>query len=330
MQSITAESNKAWIDRHELKLKRYLRRNHKREDRDVVTDLLYFQNPDEGKKLVDNFSLPQSFKLGMFYDFIKSQKQITCGIFGDQRMGKDATVCYLFDEIIKKCKINNIVPPRIVTLGNVRRPPFVVEEDMYFRISDIPSGSKEQEVWIYTSEMDSQLPSREAKSEENRSFSILSSTLAQNHQKMFGCCKLASKVDINFIRDMNVKIFKFISPEKLRVEGVERDNFISPLGKWLLPSDPYDFSKVLLAFDSQLFTVSLSLPSWWTEEYSEQFRNVPEKKIFQYIEGEISLYLKHYTKLTPGNIDEILTNVKLKFRRNITKKEFDDYFNSRV
>ena len=57
MISITDNSNRAWTDKHPLKLERYLRRNHLREDRSVVFNLLYHSYPNEGRKLIENCAL---------------------------------------------------------------------------------------------------------------------------------------------------------------------------------------------------------------------------------------------------------------------------------
>ena len=190
--TITANSSRAWIDRHPLKLQRYLRRSHKREDRMTVLGLLYHAYPDEGRQLVENFNLEEIKKKEMLINFLLFQPQITCGLFADQRMGKDALLCKLYDDILEHCKKIKKDPPRIVTLGNMRKPPFVTEEDMYFSFKNIPSGTAEKEVWIYSSEIETVLPAREGLAPENKLFSQLEGTMAQNHQKLFGCCKLAS------------------------------------------------------------------------------------------------------------------------------------------
>ncbi|GAF78779.1 unnamed protein product [marine sediment metagenome] len=315
MKSITADSNRYWIEQHPLKWMRYLRRNHKIQDRDTVMNLIFNVFPDEGRKLIENFSLNEEQKKLELLKWIIYQPQITCGIFSDQRKGKDATVCEVFGDVIvfyKKVfpKVWEKFVPRFVTLGNVRNPPFVDEkEDMYFSFDSIPSGTKEKEVWIYSSEIEAVLPARGFKEKENTLFSYLSGTLAQNHQKLFGCSKLASKVDINFLRDMNVKIFKYISREKLKIEGVERVNILSELGHWLLPHDVKDPRSTLLAFDNQLFTVNYDLPKWWSDEYSEQFRDIPMDKVWDYIEAVYSEDMK---------LPSIKTMVFQKFRKKIS------------
>jgi len=182
---------------------------------------------------------------------------------------------------------------------------------MFFSFKNIPIGSKEQEVWIYSSEIEVQLSARLSSDKENRLFNLISGTMAQNHQKLFGCIKLASKVDLNFIRGMNCKLFKFIAKEKLRIEGVERVNILSPLGSWLLPFNRMDRSKTLLVFDNQLFSVDYPLPTFWSEEYSEQFRDVPLEKINDYIEAVGS------DDQTP--ISSIRIAINQKFRKDLTK-----------
>lgn len=317
MGTITALSSQAWIDRHPLKLERYLRRNHKREDIPIVLELLYDKFPDEGKKLVKNFDLLDVQKKILLIEWIYFQPQITCGIFADQRMGKDALICEIFTEVINYCKARNLKRPRFVTLGNIRKPPFVDEEDMYFSFKNIPSKSKDgRQVWIYCSEMETVLPAREGMAPENKLFAQLEGTLAQNGQKLFGCCKLASKVDLNFIRGMNCKLFKYISPEKLNVEGVERVNILSNLGNWLLPANVHDKPKTLMAFDNQLLTVNYGLPLWWSEEYSEQFRDVPLDKVKDYVE------VMHSNGMNPTSIQ---TAIAQKFRRILTKEQVYEF-----
>jgi hypothetical protein len=315
MKSITAMSSRHWIDLHPLKLDRYLRRHHRPEDRPLVFSLLYDSYPDEGKKLVENFSLTDARKKLMLFDWLYFQPQITCGIFADQRYGKDALICQIFTEIIALCTRNGLTVPRFVTLGNIKKPPFVAEEDMYFSFKNIPAGTRDKEVWIYCSEIETVLPAREGTAPENRLFSQLEGTMAQNHQKLFGCSKLAAKVDLNFIRGMNCKLFKFISPEKLNIEGVERDNMLTRLGKWHLPNNPDDKTYVLMAFDNQLLNVSFPLPPWWTERYSEQFRDIPMDKINECIEVYSSNGM---------NVSSIQTAVAQKFRKNIPATEIKE------
>jgi hypothetical protein len=317
----TADSSRAWIFRRPGKLSRYLRKSHRREDRENVFNLLFHAYPDEGKKLIENFNLPDYIKKEMFLKWIVHQPQISCGVFSDQRMGKDATLNKIFDDSINYCNEIKIIPPRIVTLGNIRKPPVVDDKDMYFSFRKIPSGKKNHEVWIYSSEIECLLPARETQGPENKLFSQLEGTMAQNHQKLFGCSKLASKVDLNFIRGMNAKIFKFISPEKLSIEGVERVNIISELGRWLLPKDVNDKRKTLLSFDNQLFTLNFDLPEWWSEEYSEQFRDVPMEKVYDYIDS----IMFDTEKITASQINVIQTSIAQKFRKDISKEDIFKY-----
>jgi hypothetical protein len=317
--SITAQSNKYWLEKNKFKVERYLRRHHERQDWMTVLALLYDSHPDEGRKLIENYNLPETYKKKMLVEWLIFQKQISCGVFADQRMGKDALICKLFEDCIQYIKDNpkyHIKPPRIVTLGNIRCPPFVDPKDMYFSFKNIPSGTKEREVWIYSSEIETQLPAREGMSAENKLFSQLEGTMAQNHQKLFGCCKLASKVDLNFIRGMNCKLFKYISPEKLNIEGVERVNVLSPLGYWLLPPDHRDKSRSLVSFDNQLFTVNYNLPSFWSDEYSEQFRDIPMDKIWEYVDTVFSEDM---------GINSIQIAVAQKFRVSLSKEEICKY-----
>lgn len=312
MESITANSSRYWIMNHPLKMERYIRRYHKREDREVVERLIFWDFPDEGKKLIENFDLTNDQKITLFLDWIIKQPAITLAGFGDQRMGKDVTLCVLFEKAIKRCEELKIQAPRIVTLGNIKNPPFVKEEDMYFSFLNIPSGSKDREVWIYCSEIETVIPAREGKSAENKLFSQLAGTLAQNHQKLFGLCKLASRVDINFLRDCNAKFFKYINEEKLKVDGIERDNVLSGLGRWLLPkkksNQDIDKSGVLFAFDNHLLTCKVNMPYWYGMEYSEMFREIPMDKINEYIITQFENGMK---------IEGIRQAVAQKFRKKL-------------
>jgi hypothetical protein len=312
MKSVTAMNSRNWIYKHPLKVERYLRRCHTFEDREIVFDLLFNKYPDEGRKLVDNYSLNEADKKLLLYQWLYHQPQITCGIFADQRYGKDALICEIITQIINYCEKNNFVKPRFVTLGNIKCPPFVDEKDMYFSFRDIPAGSQDQEIWIYCSEIETVLPSREGSATENRLFSQLEGTMAQNHQKLFGCCKLASKVDINFIRGMNCRLFKFISPEKLNVEGVERENVVSKLAQWHLPRDRFDKAMSLMCFDNHILNSSFPLPEWWTQGYSEQFKDIPMDKIQDCVE------VYHANGM---NVNSIRTAIAQKFRKSLSSED---------
>jgi len=316
--SITAESSRDWLDRNFPKLERYLKRNHKRKDWPTVFKLLYDSYPDEGKKLVENFDKSQQKKKELLVKFLVHTPQITCILLGDQRKGKDATLCKIFEDIREYCKLNELSSPRIVTLGNLQKPPFVAEEDMYFSFMKIPFGTSSQPVYIYASELEAFFPARDFQSPENKLFSNLEGTMAQNHQKLFGCVKLTSKVDISVLRSCNCKIFKFISPEKLNIEGIERHNVLSDLGYWLLPSDPNKHSLTLLSFDNNLLTVDYDLPSFWTQGYSEQFKGntISKEKVLDYVQVQYS-----GEKNPEKQIYNIQTVIYNKFRRLLTKED---------
>ena len=325
-QSITADSSRDWMDRRHLAVKRYLRKNHNRRDHERVSNLLYFGFPDEGKKLIQNDGMQSCKKLDMLLKWIITSPQITCMILGDQRMGKDALVCRLFELIVESCLIMKRQAPRIVTLGSVKCPPFTRDEDMFFSFKDIPFGTKARPVYIYCSELEVEFPSRDFATTDNKLFSVLEGTMAQNHQKLFGCVKLTSKVDISILRSCNLKIFKYISPEKLNIEGVERVNILSELGKWFLPKDVNDKSQSLLVFDNNLLTAKWKLPTFWSDDYSEQFRggSIPMTKIFDFIRSKFD----DKDKITPAQINVMQTMVYQKFRKRISDNEINQCFNS--
>lgn len=318
-QSITAESSRDWISRRYLRLRRYLRRNHKKSDIPHVFNLLYHAFPDEGKKLIENDGISDVRKVEMLIKWIIFQPQITALVLGDQRTGKDGTLTKIFELVLSYCEENNLPKPRIVTLGNLKKPPFVADEDMYFSFKKIPFGTRQRPVYIYASELEAEFPARDFQSSENKLFSVLEGTLAQNHQKLFGCVKLTAKVDISVLRSCNLKLFKFISPEKLNVEGIERDNLLSALGRWFLPSDITDKAKTLLAFDNNLLTCRFSLPSFWDDDYSEQFRgdSISKEKIFDFVRS------KSPDKLTPAEVNKLQIMVYQKFRQEISKSEIE-------
>ena len=324
-QSITADSSRDWLDRKQLALKRYLRKNHNRLDHDRVLELMYFAFPDEGRKLIKNDSIISTEKLDLLLKWIVNSSQITCLILGDQRMGKDALVCRLFELVIDYYEKRGFSIPRFVTLGNVKCPPFMKEEDMYFSFEDIPFGTKFEPVYIYCSELEVEFPSRDFATTENKLFSVLEGTMAQNHQKLFGCVKLTSKVDISILRSCNLKIFKYISPEKLNVEGVERANILSDLGRWFLPKDINDKSDSLLVFDNNLLSAKWNLPVFWSDEYSEQFRagTISKEKIFSFVKTKFS----DKDKLTSSQISLIRTMVIQKFREKLSVDEIKSCFN---
>lgn len=318
--SITASSSRDWLDRHQLKLKRYLRTNHKQPDFEKVLNLIYWTYPDEGKKLIDNFDGSEVLKKEQLMDWILYTQQLTCLILGDQRMGKDALICKIFEDILVYIKEKEIsVSPRIVTLGNTKQPDFVADGDMYFSFKDIPFGTSNCPVWIYCSEIEVEFPARDFASPENKLFSVLEGTLGQNHQKLFGCVKLTSKVDISVLRSCNLKLFKYISPEKLEIEGIERVNVLSDLGRWFLPKNSKDKSLCLMVFDNNLLTARYDLPSFWNDEYSEQFRgdNISKERILDFVRSRMS----DKDKLSPAEVINLQIMVRQKFRRNLTKEE---------
>jgi hypothetical protein len=344
-QSITASSNRDWLDRHTLAVQNYLRAFHLRKDWYIVTDLLYWAFPDEGRKLIENHNLSPEKKLNLFLDYFILSAQITWLMFADERYGKDAGVCELFEKAFKRAVELGRKSPRVVTLGNIKVPPFVlfgektdfeyfekvfgmtrddllekydgnIPNDRYWSFRHIPSGTTAEEVWVYCSELETMLPARDSAAPENKLFAMISGTFAQNHVKLIGCVKLASKVDLNAIRGCNIKTFKYINPEKLKITNVERSNILTPLGGWLLPSDPNDKTETLLAFDSQLFSVPLDLPLWWTQKYSEQFSEVSKEDIWDYIEATCE-----DLTATP-----IMTIIAQKFRNKIiTRQEIQVY-----
>lgn len=326
IDTITADSSRDWIDRKQLPMLRYLRKNHNRRDHQRVLNLIYNIYPDEGKKLIKNFGMHPLEKLEMLLKWIVLSPQITCLILGDQRMGKDALVCRLFELILDYCKEKNFLPPRFVTLGNVKCPPFCAERDMYFSFKDIPFGTKKQPVYIYSSELEAEFPARDFQTSENKLFSILEGTMAQNHQKLFGCVKLASKVDLSVLRSCNVKLFKYISPEKLNIEGIEREHILTDLGRWFLPKDVNDKSQCLMSFDNNLFTGKFKLPSFWSDEYSEQFRGgtISKDKILDFIKSKFD----DKEKLSPAQVNNLQIMVYQKFRQKISDTEIRYCFNS--
>ena len=210
--SMTYHHNRSWVHKKSVKRERFLRRTFKENPEDIpyIRNLIRDYFPDEGRKLIENFDALDFQKKKLLIEFIVKSPQITCLILGDQRRGKDCLLTRIFEDIIEYCKFRKMVPPRIVSLGNVKIPPFVDPKDMYFSFKEIPFGTSFQPVYIYCSEIEVEFPARDFASEENKMFSILEGTLAQNHQKIFGCVKLTSKVDISVLRSCNVKLFKFV------------------------------------------------------------------------------------------------------------------------
>ncbi len=314
-QSITSASSRKWLSEHELSFKNYLRKYHKEEDYADVINLVYHIFPDEGKKLVQNFNMPLEKKIDLLIKWIMHSSQITCLIFGDQDMGKDALICKIFELIISYCKDNDFDPPRFVTLGNIKRPWFVSEHDRYFSLMKIPVGTRTQPVYIYCSELDAVFPAREFQGEENKLFSVLQNTFRQNHQKLFGCVKLAANVDISVLRTCNLKLFKYISPEKLEIKGIERDNLLTDLGRWFLPKDINNKASTLMCFDNNLLTCEFGLPSFWSNEYSEQFggKNISLEDVKDFVKDKFDAQ----TTLNPSQIRKLQIMVYSVFRKNI-------------
>lgn len=314
-RSITSASSQKWLREHELAFKRYLR-SHKQEDWEDVIDLVYHAYPDEGKKLVVNSLMGKPQKIELLLKWIVFSSQITCLIFGDQDMGKDALVCRVFELVIDFCKKNNLQPPRVVTLGNIKKPWFVAPHDRYFSLKRLPVGTKDCPVYIYCSELDAVFPARDFQGEENKLFSILQNTFRQNHQKIFGCVKLAANVDISVLRTCNLKLFKFISPEKLEIKGIERDNILTPLGRWFLPKDKAKKQQTLMAFDNNLLTCDFNLPTFWSDDYSEQFAgdNISDEDVKDFIRDKFDTE----TTLSPSQINKLQIMVYSIFRKNIS------------
>lgn len=305
MRSLTERSNRIWLLENDLKVQRYLRRYHHTHDRNSVWGMI-MSYPDEGRKLIENFDLSNDEKLIMICAYMIMSDQLSCIIVGDQRMGKDATACFFLEACIKLLEKTDR-KWRVVTLGNIKKPPFVADKDMFFAFNHLPWASGEDWVVVYCSELEVQFPAREPNNPDSRVFAQTEGTMAQNHQKLIGAVKLMAKVDLNVIRGANMKMFKFISPDKLSVEGIERDGVLTGLGRMLLPRDREDKSEVLVCFNDNLFTVHTQLPEWWTTEYSEMFAGISDEMIWEYIEQQF-----YGNNIKP---EQIAGMVNQKFRR---------------
>lgn len=295
-----------WLERKDLLVRRYLRKNYQSHDREYVYNLL-MENPIEGKKLIQNYRLTNKQKINMICQWMIRSEQLTCLVFGDQRQGKDVTICFF----IYECGVRYPYI-KVVTLGNIKKPPFVGKEDMYFAYDNIPPSTGKYFTFVYCSEAEVQYPCREGASKENKAFAILSGTMAQNHHKFVAAVKLAAKTDINLIRDCNMRMFKYIDPEKLNVEGTERVGILSGLGELLLPKKKSNKSEVLVAFNDNLLKVNVPLPKWWSQEYSEMFAGISKEKIAEYVLWADSNDYK---------IQQIVLAVKQKFRYSITEED---------
>lgn len=305
----TESSDLRWLVDNSPKVDRYIRRNHKSiYDYDEIYHLL-LTYPVQGRRLIESHTMTNEDKIKLICEFMIKHPQITCLIMGDQRYGKDGTACFFIEECLNMLRYQFI---KVVTLGNIKKPPWVKAIDMYFSFANIPSAKSYNEVWVYCSELETIFPSREGTSVESRIFTQLEGTMAQNHQKLFGCVKLLSKVDLNVIRSANIKMFKFISRDKLDVENIERDGVLSGLGRLLLPKNPEDKSEVLVVFDKYLLKVRIPLVKWWNIEYSEMFNNISREMIDEYIKTAYSNNMK---------IEQIIIAIKQKFRCNISKAD---------
>lgn len=282
---------------------------------------MVFKYPDQGWKLIVNEKFDNKQKLHKFIEFVSNEPYITCAILGDQRQGKDVTICSVFEFMIAYNKLQEFPKKlRFVTLGNMKNPPFVDPNDMYYSFEKIPSGSKNEEVIIYCSELDTFLSQRETQSEQNKSFNVLANTFAQNHQKLFGCCKLASQVDVAFWRNCNCKIFKYITPSKLLVPGLERESMLTELAMIMLPKDRIDKSVSLFDFDNNLLTIRTGMPNWYNLEYSEQYSA-------SYGNKEKALEFASVLLENNTNLFSIKTALAQKFRVQISIQELAEYFN---
>lgn len=312
METPTSQGNRLWLYHKSQAVYRYIRRNHSEIVDHKTIEKLFWKYPDEARKLVESYMLSNRAKIMMFLDWIIKNPVIFCGIFGDQRQGKDALLCYFFELVQKAIDIGLLKQIRFVTLGNIKAPPFVKTEDMYFSFLNIPVGSKDKEVWIYASELETVIPARDTMKSENRLYDQLSGTMAQNHQKLFGCVKLAYKVDINFFRSCNTKLFKYISEDKLNVENVERDGVLSGLGRLLIPKDRDSKNESLLVFDNYLLNVKTPLPTFWSNEYSEQYRDIPMDRVWEYVDVQFNAGM---------TVPDIEVALKQKFRKSVKKEE---------
>ena len=86
---------------------------------------------------------------------------------------------------------------------------------------------------------------------------------------------------------------------------------------WLLPSDVRNKSETLMVFNNNLLTVDYGLPDWWDDEYSEQFRNVADEQVMDFIDT----LMFDTDKLTLSQIHTIQTTVFQKFRKEISKDD---------
>lgn len=324
METLTSERNRRWMYRHYQQVDRVVRwlleqnsdsKSHvyRNADRERVYSLLH-EYPDEAIKLIHNCHLSNRDKILKFLGFLKFNAVPIGCIYGDQRSGKDVDACFYLGNLNNRRYFKR--RDDFVALGNVKVPPFIDRSQRYFSFLNIPIGGKHKKVYIYCSELELQLPARDFQSQENKLFASLVGTMAQNHQAFMGCAKLSATVDISYMRYLNFKVFKYISPDKLNIQGVERDNILSGLGRFLLPRNAKNKTESLLVFDNNLLKVNIKIPSWYSDDYSEMFKDVSDDMIAEFLDSQYA---------NGWDLNSLRIAVAQKFRRQITVKEIADY-----
>ncbi len=254
--------------------------NHRRIPHHERVDFyrLFFTEQQLWKSVKRDVKLPNDKKREEIIRFLIDSEVIIGAVLAGQRMGKDALVCDLLQEV--KNRLGRRI--RIVTLGNPSAPfitapgvGFVEPGDAYFNLLDVPGGTRECPVLIYTSELDLFFPARDFNSQSNKALNAQLNTLAQNHQKILGCAKLAANVDVSFWRACNFKLFKYITEDNLQFErGGNSYSFLTPAGLLIRPKDPHDKRTVLAVFQDKYLTITHDPPAWYSRAFSEQFNSV--------------------------------------------------------
>ena len=80
----------------------------------------------------------------------------------------------------------------------------------------------------------------------------------------------------------------------------------------------------LLVFDNQLLTCDFNLPSWWSDEYSEQFKGgyITDEQIKDFLFSRLG----DFEKITPAQFVQMQTMVYQFFRREMTISQIRDMF----
>ncbi len=101
---------------------------------------------------------------------------------------------------------------------------------------------------------------------------------------------------------------------------------MSSLGRWFLPKDRKNKAETLMCFDDNLLSCEFGLPSFWSDEYSEQFAgaNISDDDVRDFIGDKF----EGKDVPSPSQINKLQIMVYATFRKSINSDFIKGCFGS--